>query len=299
MFQLKDVSRKQAVLSHIGISLIIFLIVLYFIVFHWYPQPFFSTDGGWQGVQLLAAVDIVLGPLLTLIIFKPGKKGLKTDVITIATIQFLALFSGLYVIHNERPVAKIFQDGNFYIVTGYDMTKRNISLKDLERYRVDNAITIYLDLPDEHKAFEDLLYSSRKKKELLYLNTSLYKKIDAEKIKKMRRFSIDIERYIKEKYGKEKLSILTSLLKKHNAKVDDFLYLGLHSRYKHAITVLDPETLKFIDVVPTIYKPEIDELSKYIDFDIYRIESYKKQLLEESKKKNQQKINHKKALFLN
>ena len=287
MFQLNNVSRKQAFLTHLAFSLLVFFTVLYFIVYHWYPQPFFSTDGGWQGVQLLTTVDIVLGPLLTLIIFKPGKKGLKTDVITIATIQSLALISGLYVIYHERPVAKIFQDGNFYIVTGYDMSERNLSLKDLDKYKVDDAITIYLDLPDDHKSFENLLHASKKSGELLYLNTSLYKKLDAEKIKKMQRFSIDIKRYIKDKYGEEKLSILSDFLKKHNAKINDFLYLGIHSRYKHAITAMDPETLRFIDVIPTIYKPEIDELSKYIDFDIYRIESFKKHLLEKTKKSKQ------------
>lgn len=289
MFQLKDISRKQAFLTHLGFSLLVFITVLYFIVFHWYPQPFFSTDGGWQGVQLLTTVDIVLGPVLTLIIFKPGKKGLKTDIVIIATIQFLALFSGLYVIHNERPVAKVFQDGNFYIVTGYDMTERNISLKDLEQYRIAGAITIYLDLPDDHQKFGELLRKSVKTKELLYLNTKLYKKLDAKNIKKMRRFSIDIERYITDKYGKEKLGILNNFLKKHNAKVDDFLYIGIHSRYKHAITVLDPITLEFIGVLPVFYKPEIDELSKYIDFDLYRIESYKKHLQEEIKKQKEKK----------
>jgi len=281
MFQLKDISRKQAVLSHIGISLIIFFIVLYFIVFHWYPQPFFSTDGGWQGIQLLATVDIVLGPLLTLIIFKPGKKGLKTDVITIATIQFLALLSGLYVIHNERPVAKIFQDGNFYVVTGYDMAERNISLDDLEKYRIGKAITIYLDLPDDYEAFSNLIHKGVQKREALFLNTSLYKKIDNKTIEKMRQFSIDVERYIKDEYSEKEQTLLDAFLNKHNAKVDDFLYIGLHTRYKHAITAINPNTLEFVGVLPVLNKPDIQILNKYMDFDLYRTESMKKYILKQ------------------
>ncbi len=284
MLQLKDISRKQAFFSHLGLSLIIFFIVLYFIVFHWYPQPFFSTDGGWQGVRLIAAVDIVLGPLLTLIIFKPGKPGLKMDIIIIATIQFAALFSGLYVVHNERPVAKVFQDGIFHIVTGYDMAERDISLADLEQYRVGDAITIYLDLPDDYKKFGEIQHLGVQKREPLFLITSLYKKIDERIIKKMRRFSIDIERYIKDKYSEKELASFHDFLKKHNAKVDDFLYFGLHSRYKHAVTVLDPVTLKFIGIVPAINKPDVADIHKYIEFDIYRQESYKKYLLEKIKK---------------
>ena len=285
MFQLKNISRKSAFFTHLGISFIIFLVVLYFIVFHWYPQPFFSTDGGWQGVRLIAAVDIVLGPLLTLIIFKPGKPGLKMDVAIIATIQFAALLSGLYVVHNERPVAKIFQEGIFHIVTGYDMAKRNISVDELEKYRVGKSIIIYLDLPDEYIAFEKLHHDAYLKKEPLFLNTSLYRKIDKHIIEKMRLFSIDIERFIKDVYSDRELKHFHAFLKKHHAKVDDFLYLGLSSRYKHAVTVLDPETLRFIGIVPDIYKPEIHVFPQYIKYDIYRMASYKKYLLDKKKKK--------------
>jgi len=287
MFHLKDISRKQAFLSHLGLSIIIFLVVLYFIVFHWYPQPFFTTDGGWQGVRLIAAVDIVLGPLLTLIIFNPAKKELKMDVSIIAFIQIAALVSGLYVVHNERPVAKIFQDGTFHIVTGYDMSERNISLDDLEKYRVGSAITIYLDLPDDHLTFSKLQHIGVQKREALFLNTALYKKIDDKIIEKMRRFSIDIERYIKDEYSNKEQMLLNNFLKKHNAKVNDFLYIGLHSRYKHAITALDPKTLKFIGVIPEINKPDIEILNKYLKFDLFRIESFKKHLLEEIKKKKE------------
>lgn len=289
MFHLKDISRKQAFFSHLGLSLVIFAIVLYFIVFHWYPQPFFSTDGGWQGVRLIAAVDIVLGPLLTLIIFNPKKPELKTDVSIIALIQFVALFSGLYVVHNERPVAKIFQDGVFHIVTGYDMAERGITLDDLEKYRVSGSIAIYLDLPDDHSEFEKIQHQAVQKKEALFLRTSLYKKIDDAAIKKMRRFSIDIERFIKDVYSDKELKIFHDFLKYHNAKVDDYIYIGLHSRYKHAVTVFDPKTLKFIDVLPVIYKPEVDVFHKYIEFDIYRKESYKKYLLEQMKKQKKDK----------
>lgn len=283
MFHLKDISRKQAFLSHLGLSLIIFLVVLYFIVFHWYPQPFFTTDGGWQGVRLIAAVDIILGPLLTLIIFNPAKKELKMDVSIIAFIQIAALLSGLYVVHNERPVAKIFQDGIFHVVTGYDMAERNMSLDDLEQYRVGDAITIYLDLPNDYQAFSKLIHNGVQKREALFLNTSLYKKIDNETIEKMRRFSIDVERYIKDVYSEKEQVLFDTFLNEHNAKVDDYVYIGLHSRYKHAVTAINPKTLEFVGVLPEIYKPDIQILNKYMEFDLYRSESMKKYILRDGK----------------
>jgi len=282
MFQLNDISRKQAFLSHLIISFVIFLITLYFIVFHWYPQPFFEIDGGWQGIRLIAAVDIVLGPLLTLIIFKPGKPGLKNDLAIIAVIQFTALFSGIYVVQNERPVAKVFYDGIMNIVTGYDMRDRNISEKDLEKYRIAGAITIYLDLPENYASFSKLNIEAIKKKEPLYLNTSLYKTLDKDVIQKMRAFSIDIERYLKDKYSQKEIELFQKFLDKHNASVNDFLYIALKARFKFSIAVLDPDTFKFIGVIPGVKMPSENDFNEYIKFDLLRKEGIKQFLKEKA-----------------
>lgn len=45
----------------------------------WYPAPYFEINGGWHVWRILAGVDVVLGPLLTLIVFKSGKPSLKFD----------------------------------------------------------------------------------------------------------------------------------------------------------------------------------------------------------------------------
>ena len=54
--------RLKASGIQLSLSALAFFIVLYFIVFLWYPNPHFSTNGGWQGVRIMLFVDIVLGP---------------------------------------------------------------------------------------------------------------------------------------------------------------------------------------------------------------------------------------------
>ena len=85
------IPRINAFLIHLTISFIIFLVLAYLIVLHWYPLPYFHTDGGWRGIRIIAGVDLVLGPLLTLIVFKPGKPGLKFDLTLIGLAQAVAL----------------------------------------------------------------------------------------------------------------------------------------------------------------------------------------------------------------
>ena len=69
----------------------------------WYPTPYFAIDGGWQVLRILAGVDVVLGPLLTFIVFKIGKPSLKFDMSCIILMQIGALIYGGMII---RPVPK-------------------------------------------------------------------------------------------------------------------------------------------------------------------------------------------------
>lgn len=70
----------------------------------WYPPPLFAALGVADMFLLLLGVDVVLGPLLTLIIFKSGKKSLKFDLAVIACLQVAALLYGVFVLLSGRPV---------------------------------------------------------------------------------------------------------------------------------------------------------------------------------------------------
>lgn len=101
-------NRFGAFAIHLGISLVIFAVLGYLIVFQWYPDFFFTSDGGWQGIRIVALVDLVLGPTLTLVVYKKGKPSLKFDLTVIALLQTACLIAGVYVVWSERPVAMVF-----------------------------------------------------------------------------------------------------------------------------------------------------------------------------------------------
>jgi hypothetical protein len=109
-------ARARAAGIHLGISTVIFLVTLYLILVHWYPGFHFGVDGGLQGVRIMAAVDLVLGPTLTLIIFNPlkARRLIVFDLCCIGAAQFAALVWGFYAIYGQRPVSLNFYDGVFY-----------------------------------------------------------------------------------------------------------------------------------------------------------------------------------------
>ena len=79
-------SRWQAMLIHLGISAFIGTAVIAALLLIWYPPPQFSAAGVERFIYLLIGVDVVLGPLLTLVVFRVGKPGLKVDLALIALV---------------------------------------------------------------------------------------------------------------------------------------------------------------------------------------------------------------------
>lgn len=111
--------RFKCFLSHLLISLLIAGATLFLIFQIWYPSPLHTALGVGQVVWLMLGIDVVLGPLLTLVIAKQGKKSLKMDLAVIGLVQLVALAYGLYSIDKGRPVAIAFDVNRFELVQKY------------------------------------------------------------------------------------------------------------------------------------------------------------------------------------
>ena len=132
---------------HLGISIFIFFGILYLILVEWYPGVLFEAEGGWSGIKLMAAVDLVLGPSLTLIIFNhtKAKKEIVFDLSLIAMVQISALIWGGLQVYSERPVAMVMWEGSFYTVTEDYYSKQAIGLKDIAGYSDETPLIIYAE----------------------------------------------------------------------------------------------------------------------------------------------------------
>lgn len=87
-------SRFQAALIHLLISTLVVGTVVGVVYWLWYPEPTFGIVGVLPIILMLVGIDLVLGPLLTMIVYKHGKPGLKFDLSVIALVQIAALVYG-------------------------------------------------------------------------------------------------------------------------------------------------------------------------------------------------------------
>ncbi len=125
-------ARIKAFFIHGFISISIALLVVGLVFFLWYPAPLAKAVGVTHIFLMMLAIDVILGPLLTLIVYKKGKKTLIFDLTIIILLQISALGYGLWTISQGRPVWLVFNADRFDIVRVNEIDNRNISRAKLE-----------------------------------------------------------------------------------------------------------------------------------------------------------------------
>lgn len=119
-------SRYRAAATHFAISFVVGATLLVLFWFVWYPAPTLLAIGGHEIFLLILGIDVVLGPLLTLIVFKSGKKSLKFDLTTIAVMQVAALSYGVSVLLEGRPAYIAALGDKFQVVQAVEVIDANL-----------------------------------------------------------------------------------------------------------------------------------------------------------------------------
>jgi hypothetical protein len=117
----KKVTRWQASAVHLAISVAIALLFLALLLLVWYPGPLFEAAGGRDLLLILIGVDVVAGPLITLIVFKWDKPSLKFDLAVVGAVQLAALLYGAHIMFLARPAFLVFVKDQFQVAIAVDL----------------------------------------------------------------------------------------------------------------------------------------------------------------------------------
>jgi hypothetical protein len=148
----EKVTRWKASGLHLLISVAIAAGALALMLLVWYPYPLFKAAGGDGLLLILVAVDVIIGPLITLIVFKPGKKGLKLDLAAIGTLQLAALFYGVSVVYLARPAYIVFAKDRFEVVTAAELRPEVLAEArhaEFRRLPLHGPVWVYGEFPTD------------------------------------------------------------------------------------------------------------------------------------------------------
>jgi hypothetical protein len=162
-------SRWRASGIHVLLSAAIAAAVVALMLSVWYPGPLFKAAGGSHLIFILVGVDVTLGPLITLIIFKSGKPGLKFDLAVIALLQLSALAYGMHTVYLARPVYLVFTKDRFELVSARDLDAEDLAKtkrSEFDHLPLGRPRYIAAVAPEDRDARQKLLMASLQGKDL-------------------------------------------------------------------------------------------------------------------------------------
>lgn len=157
----KRVTRWQASGLHLLISLAIAVAVLTLMLFLWYPGPLFEAAGGNDLLFILVGVDVVVGPLITLIIFKAGKWGLKFDLTVIGLLQVAALLYGVHAVYVARPAFIVFVKDQFQVASASQLDPGELAKAKYPEFRqvpFGGTMLAFAEMPTDRKVLDEFMF---------------------------------------------------------------------------------------------------------------------------------------------
>jgi hypothetical protein len=125
----------------------------------WYPSPFFEALGGRRLIELIVGVDVVLGPLITFVVFDTKKKSLKFDLATVVVLQVAALAYGVHIAFQARPAYLLFVKDRFEIVTANQLEPEQLAKARRPEFKsvpFSGPVPAAAELPTDPKELESL-----------------------------------------------------------------------------------------------------------------------------------------------
>lgn len=110
-------------LRHLFLSVLVGGLTAILVFGIWFPAPFRELSGGVALFALMLIVDVICGPVLSLLLLHPSKtrRALAVDIGLIALIQLSALGYGVYTLSHARPLAMVFEVDRFRVISYADI----------------------------------------------------------------------------------------------------------------------------------------------------------------------------------
>jgi hypothetical protein len=116
-------SALNAMSVHFCVSLMVALLIAALVFAVWYPYPYRELSGGRELFLLVIGVDLVCGPLLTLVLYNPAKsrRELVLDLSLVVVLQLAALGYGVWTVWLARPLYLVNEFDRFKVIALVDV----------------------------------------------------------------------------------------------------------------------------------------------------------------------------------
>jgi hypothetical protein len=240
-------TRFRAAGIHLIISGIIVITLLALMFGLWYPSQYFKLMGGSGLIYLIVGIDLCLGPLLTLIVFKSGKKSLKFDLSVIALMQLFALTYGGYMMFNSRPIFTAYADGEFAVATALEVTDSELNLAAKPEWKarsLTGPILVGVSKPSDKKELGEIKFLSfgmgYARFPKLFVPYSSQKNAILKTAKPLS---------VLRTFDNKNHAVIEQFLSRENRPEKDFVFVPISSFFENMAVILDANTTEFVTII--------------------------------------------------
>lgn len=145
-------TRWKAAGRHFALSILVIGGISAAAFLLWYPDGLYKVAGLDRILLVMLGIDLTAGPLLTLILYRPGKRGLKFDLTVVAIAQLAFLAYGLNTLKDGRPVFLVGTPETFTVVFASEVDPADLALAPRAEWRRlswTGPILVGARMPDE------------------------------------------------------------------------------------------------------------------------------------------------------
>jgi len=150
----RKISRWRASALHLLISAAVAAAVLTIMLVVWFPGPLFTAGGGNGLLEILVSVDVTIGPLITLAVYRQGKRGMKFDLAVIAVLQLSAFAYGMHIVYLARPAFIVFALDQFLVTQVVDVESGEYAKAQFPQFShppLGGPLLVYVEMPTDPK----------------------------------------------------------------------------------------------------------------------------------------------------
>jgi len=150
-------TRARVFRIRLAATALVLLLVVAITRLLWYPGGYFAISGVSRLLLVLAAVVVVLGPGLSTVLYKPGKPGLRFDLIVIACAEIAVFGWALSEIYDRRPAFTVFAVDRFEVVARSEVDLAPLADSGLVARPGHAPRLIYAELPSDPEVMSQLI----------------------------------------------------------------------------------------------------------------------------------------------
>ena len=150
-------SRVNFFPIRLAISASLLLLALSVIRFLWYPGAYFAISGVGSQVWILVAIVFVIGPVLSTMVFRPGKKGLKMDLWILGFVEVAAIAAVMTILYLRQPYYTVFAIDRFEAVPRQEVVDFELARQQFGSRPGHEPRLVFAALPEDTDRMQALI----------------------------------------------------------------------------------------------------------------------------------------------